>query len=163
MRCPIETADSTELLLSYSSGKLDAARAAVLEDHMEACPACRKFVEGQRAVWRALDTWEPAPVAADFDRRLYQRIEENVSWWDRVVRPLRPVMLRQGVPLTAAVALLIAAGVMLDRPPADPPAQPQAVQLEAVAAEQAEHALQEMEVLHEFSRFIRQEPSGPKM
>jgi anti-sigma factor RsiW len=162
MRCPIETPESAELLLAYCSRKLDAARTAVLEDHMEICPACREFAEGQRTMWRALDAWEAVPVAPDFDRRLYERIEKNVSWWDLMVRPFRPMMLRQGLPLTAAVALLIVAGVLIERP-AGPSASPDAVQLEAVAPEQAEHALEEMEVLHEFNRFLRAESAGPRM
>ena len=113
-------------------------------------------------MWRALDAWEAAPVAPDFDRRLYQRIEKNVSWWDLMVRPFRPMMLRQGLPLTAAIALLIVAGVLIERP-AGPSASPDTVQLEAVAPEQAEHALEEMEVLHEFNRFLRAESAGPRM
>ena len=80
MKCPIETRENAEVLLAYCSRSLDAERTAILDDHIRICPGCREFVEGQRALWKALDAWEATPVSADFDRRLYQRIQKEVSW-----------------------------------------------------------------------------------
>jgi anti-sigma factor RsiW len=159
MRCPIETPDSADLLLAYCSRKLDATRAAVLENHIEMCPACRKFTETQQSVWEALDRWEAAPVSADFDRRLYRRIEQEQSWWDRIAGPLRPYLFRQGLPATAAAALVIAAGLLLERPAAPPPVAQESVQ----AVDQAEQALTEMEMVREFSAAVRPESAGPRL
>ena len=61
MRCPIDTRENAEFLLAYCSRKLDAASAAILEDHIRICPACREFARGQQAVWEALDTWRRRP------------------------------------------------------------------------------------------------------
>ena len=83
MKCPMEARD-TATLLAYSSRKPDGGDVSLLDTHVESCTACRDFVLAQRAVWDALDAWEAAPVSADFDRRLYQRIDQQVSWFDRM-------------------------------------------------------------------------------
>ena len=67
------------MLLAHTSRKLDAERAAVLEEHLANCPACREYAAAQFAVWEALDAWEAPEVSADFDRRLYARIDEEVG------------------------------------------------------------------------------------
>ena len=71
MNCPLGTRE--ELLVAYSSRQLDAPQTASLELHLEVCSACREFVAGQRAVWEALDLWEPAAVSPDFNRLVYSR------------------------------------------------------------------------------------------
>lgn len=159
MRCPIETPENAELLLAYCSRKLDPAPAAILDDHIEICPACREFARNQQAVWKALDAWEAAPVSSDFDRRLYQRIEQNVSWWERIIRPVRPVLFTKGLPITAAAAVLIVAGVLLERPSAIPPNSP----AEMFAPEQVEQALEEMELIRQFGEILRPEGSVPRL
>jgi len=164
MRCPIDTRENAEFLLAYCSRKLDAASAAILEDHIRICPACREFARGQQAVWEALDVWEAAPVSPDFDRRLYQRIEKEVSWWDLLMRPFRPLRFRQGLPIAAAAGLVIVAGILLERPAAVPSANsPQSAQVDVVAPDQAEHALQEMEMMREFNRLVHSDAAEPKM
>jgi anti-sigma factor RsiW len=163
MRCPIETQESAELLLAYSHRKLDAETAAILEQHINGCPACREIADGQRAVWEAMDRWEAPPVSADFDRRLYRRIEEEVSFWDRMLRPFRPFLVRQGLPVAAAATLLIVAGLLVERPANVPPRVPVSAQVDVVAPEQADHALQEMEMMREFNRLIHPDAAEPKM
>jgi anti-sigma factor RsiW len=163
MRCPIETQESVDVLLEYASGKLDATRTEILEQHLRECAACREFSEGQKAVWIALDRFEAPPVSAGFDRALYQRIDREVSWWDLLLRPFRPLLLRQGLPLAAAIGLLIVAGV-IERPAAVAPAPvPVSAQLDVVPPEQAEHALQEMEMMREFNLLVHPDASDPKM
>ena len=93
MKCPIETRESAELLLEYCARKLDPESTAILQQHIAICPACREFADGQRALWDALDVWETTPVSADFDRRMYSRIAQEVGWWDRLVRPFRPLLV----------------------------------------------------------------------
>src|SRR5580658_3433416 len=73
MTCPLQM-EETDLLLDYSAGRLDARRAAMLAQHMETCSECATFRHDQKAVWDALDLWEPASVSMDFNRRLWQRI-----------------------------------------------------------------------------------------
>ena len=156
MKCPIETQDKTELLLAYCAGALDPEEVINLETHLAVCPACQEFQRKQQAVWEALDAWEAVPVSADFDRRLYQRIEAEAqkSWWARIVRPLRPTfvpgLLSRGVPLAATLCLLVLAGVILQRPdnvvaPAD-----QDAKMEAIQPEQVERTLDDMELLRQF-------------
>jgi anti-sigma factor RsiW len=164
MKCPIETRENAELLLAYCNRKLDAESTAILERHMEICPACREFASGQRAVWEALDAWEAAPVTLDFDRRLYRRIDEEVSWWNLLLRPLRPALVRQGLPIAAAACLLVMAGVLLERPAGAPPAaQPQSAQVEALQPDQVEPALDAMHMLGEFNYRVRGDAADSKM
>jgi anti-sigma factor RsiW len=164
MKCPIETRENADLLLAYCTRKLDAESTAILERHMEICPACREFSSGQRAVWEALDAWEAAPVTLDFDRRLYRRIDREVSWWNLLTRPLRPALVRHGLPIAAAACLLVMAGVLLERPAGAPPAaQPQSAQVEAFEADQVEPALDAMHLLGEFSYRVRGDATDPKM
>jgi anti-sigma factor RsiW len=165
MKCPIETRESAELLLAYCTRKLDAESTAILERHMEVCPACREFASGQRAVWQALEAWEAAPVTSDFDRRLYRRIDREVSWWHLLMRPLRPVLVRQGLPIAAAACLLVMAGVLLERPAGVPRSapQPQSAQVEAFEPDQVDHALDAMRMLGEFSNRMPGDAADSKM
>src|SRR5271169_2981497 len=156
MNCPMETGGNGELLLAYSAGKLDAETTAALERHIGICPACREFAGKQRVVRDALDAWEAPPVSADFDRRLYQRIEQEVSWWDLVIRPFRPMLVRQGLPVAAAAFVMLMAGSLLQRPATvEPVAQTESAQLESVQPEQVEHALEAMQMLSDFSHQVR--------
>jgi anti-sigma factor RsiW len=164
MKCPIETRENAELLLAYCTRKLDAESTAILERHMEICPACREFASGQRAVWEALDAWEAAPVTVDFDRRLYRRIDREVSWWNLLMRPLAPALVRRGLPIAAAASLLVMAGVLLEHPAGTPPpAQPQSVQVETFEPDQVEHALDAMHMLGEFSHRVPGDAADSKM
>lgn len=163
MKCPMETPDTAALLLAYSSRKLDSETTVQLDAHLETCAACREFVDAQAAVWEALDSWEPAPISADFDRRLYQRIESRVSWWDALMRPLRPFAVRHAVPVAAVFGVLLTASYLLDRPVAVPvsisPVR-ESAQLESLQPEQVEHALDELETISEFSHRVRSDASS---
>jgi len=164
MRCPIETPETAEVLLAYGAGKLDAESRAALAQHMEVCDACREFARGHHAVWKALDAWEVPAVSADFNRRLYQRIDQEVSWWDALLRPFRPLFVRQGLPVAAAVALVVGAGALIMHPGGGPiPPAPVSAEFDVVAPDQAEHALQEMEMMREFNRLIHTDTTDPKM
>jgi anti-sigma factor RsiW len=165
MKCPIETQEGSALLLAYSSGKLDLQTIALIEPHVESCPACREFLRTQHAVWDALDLWEAAPVSADFDRRLYQRIEEQVSWWEMLLRPFVPAF-RHALPIAAAAGVVIMATVLLDRSSVAPmPSESPAAQVESLQPDQVEHALAEVEMLEQFNHLMRADSpdSNPKM
>jgi hypothetical protein len=152
MRCPIETQENAELLLSYSARRLNPDSTAILEAHMELCPACREFRDGQRALWEALDQWEARPASPDFDRRLYRKIEEHEQqgWWARVFGSMRPMMLRPALPLAAMACLVLVAGFIIDEPGKMlvPSAEvPQAVH----EVEQVERTLDDLEMLRQFN------------
>lgn len=149
MKCFIDTQESAALLLAYCARKLDAESTNVLERHIGVCPACRELVRGQRLLWEALDTWEAAPVPPDFDRRLYQRIEKEVSWWDLLIRPM---WVRQSLPVAAAAFAVVMAGALLQRTAEVQPATPaESAQVESVQPEQVEHALEAMQMLSDFN------------
>jgi anti-sigma factor RsiW len=164
MRCPTETPESVAILLAYISDKLDEARAAEVAAHAEGCPACREFTARQRAVWQAMDAWVAPPVSADFDRRLYRRVESEISWWQAVVRPFRPVVGSRALPVAAAAGLLIAVGMWMVRPEIAPRiAAPASAQMEALPPEQAQSALEEMDMMQEFSQMVRSEAPSPRI
>jgi anti-sigma factor RsiW len=163
MKCPSEDRENVELLLAHASRKLDAERAAVLEQHMAHCPACREYAAAQFAVWDALDAWKAPEVSADFDRRLYQRIDQEVSWWDLLIRPFRPLFAARAVTVAAAACVLIAAGVLLQRPDGTAVIPAPSAQVEPMPADQAANALQEMQMLQEFSSVVRADAAEPRM
>ncbi len=146
MNCPIKTQENREWLLEYSAGRLDGERAAMVERHVEICPACARFVEGQRVVWNALGQWESPELSADFNRRLYQKIDQAQpsTWLGRFLQPLwRPM-----VPV-AAMCLLIVAGVVLHTPTAG--VSPVHPRVENVEPEQVERTLDDLQMLRELS------------
>jgi len=167
MNCPLGTRDQAELLVAYSSHKLDRGQAAVLEEHIAGCAPCREFVRAQQAVWDALDVWEAEPVSADFDRRLYRRIDAQVTWWDRLMRPLQPLMFHKNVSLAAAAGLVLALGLVLNQtaaPPQRPAAKSgQVADMEGLQPDQVVKALDEMEALSRFNRLMKPETPESKM
>ena len=163
MNCPLDSPGTSQTLLDYGSRKLDAAGTAIFESHMENCAACREAAAGQRALFDALDRWEAAPVSPGFDRRLYRRIEQEVSFWDMLVRPFRPLMIRRGLPVAAAACLLVVAGALIEQPAGTPVASKDSAQVESVQPEQVEQALDAMEMLSEFSRHVRNDGQESKL
>jgi anti-sigma factor RsiW len=125
-----------------------------LEQHLKTCPACRDFVAQQQAVWAALDEWEAAAISAEFDRQLYRRIETQLSWWERRLRPLRPLLVRHALPVAAAACLLVTVWIVLERPRAVTPAS-QNTHLEISQPELVVQALDDMEMLDNLDRAVR--------
>jgi anti-sigma factor RsiW len=156
MKCLME--ENAEVLLAWCAGRLDSETQITLERHLAVCPACRKFLAGQEAVWQALDSWEAMPVSPDFDRRLYRRIEEeaaHASWWSRLVRPFRPMfeapLMSRGVPLAAAACLLVLAGVIMERPNGEVLTEEAGrASIESIQPDQVERTLDDMEMLRQF-------------
>ena len=154
MNCPLQTRDNAEQLLAYCSRKLDPQTNEIVERHIAICPACREFAEQQRTVWQALDSWEAAPVSQDFNRRLYARIENDVPWWQTLLRPLT---LRWNVAASVAgVFVVLTAGLLLNRPTAQIPTAPESVaQVQSVQPEQVEQARDAMDMLAEFDTHVK--------
>jgi anti-sigma factor RsiW len=162
MKCPSENRENAEILLAYSSRTLNGSDTERLERHLCDCQACREFVRAQRAVWEALDSWEAEPVSEDFDRRLFQRIEREVSWWQRM-RSHMSLLLGYRALSIAAVAALLVMAVWLDRPsPSRAPAQA-IVHVEALQPDQVVEGLDEMEVLDQFNHLMKPDSSTTKM
>jgi anti-sigma factor RsiW len=145
MNCPLQT-EETDLLLDYSAGRLDARKTAVLAQHMESCAACASFRKEQKAVWDALDLWEPAPVSVDFNRRLWQRIDAAAAdpWYTSLAESLLFANWKPVIPLTAAI-LVIAAGFLLDHPATRNPASSISVK----EADQVEQTLDDIQLLNQ--------------
>lgn len=164
MSCLVRSREK-ESLLAYTSGKMPPQEAKAFEAHLSECSACREAVSQQKAVLSALDGWAAPPVSADFDRRLYERIQNEVGWWERLVRPFRALVGTRGVPVAATAALLVIAGAgfLLKQPGDLTPEVPETAQVEAVAPDQAESALTDMEMIREFSSIMRAEAASPKM
>ena len=168
MNCPLGSREYTERLVAYCSGKLDAAKTAIVEEHIAKCAECREFARGQQAVWAALDAWAPEPVSADFDRRLYQRIDAQVSWWDRFKQPFRQLALHKSLSLVAAAGLILAIGVVLNESATTPPQPSPRVSVnvsdrDALQPDQVVKALDEMEALSRFDRLMKPENPESKM
>jgi anti-sigma factor RsiW len=148
MKCPMESGHNRDLLLSHAAGKLDAESSAAVERHARSCAACGEFVDGQAALWSALDEWKARPVASDFDRRLYRRIEdqEQRSWWSRWFAPL----WRPAVPVAATACLLVVAGLIGIGPDRVAPPAAVAESGQAGEVELVEGALEDLEMLRQF-------------
>ena len=162
MKCPIETQETSEVLLACCARRLDAQTRALLERHMRDCPACREWYAGQRAVWDALDAWEPLPVSPDFDRRLYRAIDrdERSAWWRRLARPPGAALLRRALPVMAAACLLVVAGALVDTS-RRPPARAGELRMDVVQAEQVERTLEDMELLQSLNQEVRAPAPSP--
>jgi anti-sigma factor RsiW len=165
MNCPLESGANAEYLLDYAAGKLNAGMREQMALHMESCPACREFAAAQQVAWEALETWEPAPISLEFDRRLFQRIEQQpLSWWTRLSARLNPIF-RHAVPIGAAAGVILVAGLLMDRPATGPAApEPNSAQVvETLQPDQVEHALADMEMLRDFNHLVKPDSGEPKM
>jgi hypothetical protein len=162
MSCPMEMRERSELATALVSGKLETAQAAEFGAHVRHCADCRKAVEEQGMLWRTLDDWNAPPVSGDFNRRLYARIESEVPWWESAVRRMRALAGTRGLPVAATAGVVLLAGLLL-RQPGAPPAAGKPERAEAEAAEQAESALVDMEMMREFSSLVRSDNSQPRM
>lgn len=115
MNCPLKRVETTDLLLEYSANRLDAAKAAAVARHAGVCADCSAFLAAQTAVWEALDAWDSPPVSVDFNRRLWQRIDQaaELPWYRGLIAALREANWKPVFPMAAAV-LVIAGGFLLD-------------------------------------------------
>jgi anti-sigma factor RsiW len=161
MSCLIQS-EKQEMLVAYSSGRLDDSQVDACERHLEGCGECRQFVAAQKSVWSALDAWEPPPVSPAFDARLYQRIERETTWWERVRRNLGVPGLRPALPLAAAACITLAIGVAISYHPAAEPGARKA-QVESLKPEQIEHVLDDMQILRDFDRAVSNDAGSSEL
>ena len=146
MECPVKTREDGAVLMDYCAGRLKPRRAEAVERHVAECQACQRWVQQQQALWTALDAWEAAPLSADFDRKLYQRIEREARprWWPA---------------FSLALASVVALALLLIRPlPPQPAPLPRQAQVENVDAEHLEKTLDDMEMLRDLSAAVSPDP-----
>jgi len=150
MICPMKT-ESTEILMDYCAGTLEADRLTEFERHMEACGDCGRFTVQQRDLWDSLDRWTPNPVSPDFDARLYAKIAQEEAgplwqqWWRRISRPAVPFMAWKPAVSLAAACAVLTLGLLVRIPGLnDPSAQ---IKPEKVDIEQVERTLDDLDML----------------
>lgn len=151
MKCPIQT--NEDILLDYCAGKLAPEASVTFERHMETCADCRMVVNAQKSAWNDLDFLEAMPISADFDRKLYARIEqyENSSWWSKLWNrgALQPFSFGPAVPI-ATVCVTVFAAVMLYLPASAPKMDiPAPNKIESSEIDQLERTLEDMEMLNQ--------------
>jgi len=141
---------------------LDEERTELLEQHVAVCKACFALAEQQKMVWAALDGWEATPVSAGFDDALFARIaaEERPSAWERWTAPARQWLsgdIGWKPTLTMSVACLtLVVGIYLQNPARPDMATP-TVKIEAQELEQAERALEDIEMLRQLEPTAEEE------
>ena len=153
--CTFASEERAELLLDYVAGTLSSSLNTEVERHLEACPSCRTVVKSQREVWSSLDDWEPVPVSADFDRKLYARLgeAENGGFWQQLFA-LRWSSGRWKVAVMpfAAACIMLFAAFMLRFPVAKTPEPVQsAARVESADVEQVERTLADLDMLRQLS------------
>lgn len=159
MKCPTERNEDAEVLLDYCAQRLNPKDAASVEQHLAVCDRCTRLVNAQRAVWEALDHWEPAAVSTDFNRRLYARIDAEEAESGMLTKLVRTaaarcslVSWRPLVPVAAICAVLIAA-LFINTPnirSTGHPREPE-VRFEKVDIEQVERTLDDLDMLKQLS------------
>jgi hypothetical protein len=141
MNCPLLSEQTADVLLDYSAGRLEAAKAATLQTHMLSCDPCSAFLAEQAELWAALDSWEAPEVTMSFNRRLWRNIELAAG------RPwLHFGAWKPAFPLAAA-ALVIMIGFVYDHK------SPQPVRNGGVSIteiDQVEKTLDDMQLMRQF-------------
>lgn len=148
-QCPLQNRELASIFLDYCDRRLDPDLMLEMERHMESCKDCRQMLASQRAVWDALDAWEPEPVSLDFNRRLFDRIEAEGArpWWQRAWTSLGSLGWKPAVPVAAACMALVA--VVLLRVPSVSQYDQKAKLEPTVDVEQVDRALDDMEMLRQ--------------
>ena len=161
MECPLQSKETTEVLLDYCSQKTDPETTGRVERHISECAQCRAFADAQKCVWTAMDSWHDVEISSGFNRSLYARIDaaENSSWWSRMWSGswgqslLNPFGWRPAMPIVTA-CLTLAAALFLYSPVTRPlPEQNSSGQVvkESVDLEQVQTTLDDMEMLKQLS------------
>ena len=141
------SADSAEVLFAYIDGTLDEQQAEALDRHAAGCVPCQTLIDGQRAMWTALDAWEAPELSPDFNRNLHAAVAAagDRGWrgWLSNVFTVRKLMIPAG-----ALALLVAtiAFVQMPQMPQNPEVD-QKAGIESNEVRQIEGTLDDLDVL----------------
>jgi len=148
MHCPCQNGEGTEVILAYLGGRLDEETQKQVERHLEDCPSCQQVLLAEQVVFDALDDWRPPAVSADFDERLYRRIEaeeRRVGWWWHLLRPALPFSLRPAT-VAAAACLFLFAGFLMRTP--ENTGLESAATSDPVDIDAVEQAVEDLEMLY---------------
>lgn len=158
MNCPTATG-KYGIVIDYCARGGEARASELFKLHLADCQDCGKVVAAQRAAWAALDSFDGVAVSADFDRRLYARIQAEEAGRSAFAKWLRswtarwsPFNWRPMVPAAAMGAAIVAALMLqpsLQTPsvrPLAPPVELQA-QAQSIDADQVERALDDLDML----------------
>lgn len=156
--CPMQTRENVDLLLDYCARTLPADTLAKLDEHVAGCPECNELLGSQRHVWSALDEFDAAElkVSADFDRRLYARIEAEhqepfwVRGWRKLFQSGQPGAWRPALSMSLAGVAVI--GLLLVKMPNTPEPTEQAPSVKTAVVDiqdvdLIDSALEDMEML----------------
>lgn len=147
-KCPED-----DVLLDYTAGRLDAAKAALLEQHADKCARCASLRTTQAEVWASLDAWKPEPVSAGFNRELWRRIDamKAPSWSERLADAVHFNLWKRAAPLAVALGLVVTAYVFdhsANQPVSPAAGTNAAMVVTATQADQLEQTLDDMQLLH---------------
>jgi anti-sigma factor RsiW len=144
--CPYRNEDQIDLLLDYSAGRLDAARANLLERHMAECSVCAAFEAGQHKIWQAMEEYSAPTISADFNRGVWRKIDAAAAepWYRNLGGLLRDGVWKPVFPL-AVVVLVVAAGFMFDHRNGNASSPVPAVTV--AEAEQMQNTLEDLQLL----------------
>lgn len=142
-----------DVLLDYTAGRLDPAKALLFERHADGCARCASLRVTQAEVWASLDAWKPEPVSAGFNRELWRRIDamKTPSWSDRLAAAVHFNVWKRVAPLAVALALVVTAFVFdhsTNQPVAPVSPTNAAMVVTATQADQLEQTLDDMQLLH---------------
>ena len=102
MRCP-----QNGVILRLLSGELEPGARRELQDHLEACSACRSAYEDLQASWDALGDWQVDVSAIDLTERVLTKADDAGRCQCQPVR----LAAYWTVPLRAAASIVLAAGL----------------------------------------------------
>jgi len=147
--CTFDDSVAEELIVGYTAQTLDPDAAIAFERHLKLCSRCHRLAAQQRAVWSALDDWQPHVVSADFDQRLAQRIADSRRLFARLCAFARWIW-RPALPLAICAVLAV---LFLLR---DGPTGGRAVDARSSARieQQVEHALDDMDMLKQIGEDV---------
>jgi anti-sigma-K factor RskA len=162
VECPAKARESTQVLIDYCAGMLEAEVAAALEGHIKQCDACREFCRAQARVWSALEAWEPEPISQGFDERLLENIEagDRASLRQRIWHAAASFRWRPVLPLAAAAIVIVA--VLLMRTPSGTNTPVAVKNADVVDVDQVEKALDDIDMLKQLYAAPPTETAGAK-
>jgi anti-sigma factor RsiW len=157
-----------DVLLDYTAGRLDKAKASLFERHADGCARCASLRTTQAEVWASLDAWKPEPVSAGFNRELWRRIDaiKTPSWSERLAAALHFNLWKRVAPLAVAMGLVVTAYVLdhsTNQPTAPAPQTNAAMVVTATQADQLEQTLDDMQLLHAVDSEVSAKPAHSVM
>lgn len=141
--CPLNSAEHAVTLLDYAAERLPEPVRRHVAAHVATCPACRRFVTRQRALWHALDEFEPEAISRSFDRRVEgaARRRARPVWPVALSRLFSGISWKPAIPAAAVLALWMVASPPVPQPVIHPE--------EPLNAEQVERTLEDLDMLQQ--------------